>query len=98
MTAVPAVNEALQVDPQFTPDGELVTVPLPLPDLEIERVYTGTGVPSPMYTVGMLKAPFVVFLMFVMRYFAEFTVNSYTTAAPEGKRAMSSEPVMIVVP
>lgn len=34
VTDVPGEYAALQVEPQLMPDGELVTVPLPLPDLE----------------------------------------------------------------
>jgi hypothetical protein len=38
VTAVSGLNCALQVDPQLIPEGELVTVPLPAPDLLTERV------------------------------------------------------------
>jgi hypothetical protein len=38
VTAVPRLNCALQFDPQLIPVGELVTVPLPVHDLLIERL------------------------------------------------------------
>src|SRR5437016_6064222 len=38
VTAVSRLNCALQVDPQLIPEGELVTVPLPAPDLLTKRV------------------------------------------------------------
>jgi hypothetical protein len=37
VTSVPLLNEAEQVPPQLIPAGLLVTVPLPLPVLAIER-------------------------------------------------------------
>jgi hypothetical protein len=37
-TTLPVVKLPVQVVPQFTPEGELVTVPLPFPDLETERL------------------------------------------------------------
>lgn len=36
-TTLPVVKLPLQVVPQFTPDGALVTVPLPFPDFVMER-------------------------------------------------------------
>ena len=38
VTDVSGLNCALQVDPQLIPEGELVTVPLPAPDLLTKRV------------------------------------------------------------
>ena len=38
VTSVPLLNEAEQVPPQLIPAGLLVTVPLPLPALAIERI------------------------------------------------------------
>jgi len=38
VTTVPELNAAEQVVPQSMPAGTLVTVPEPVPDLEIERV------------------------------------------------------------
>jgi hypothetical protein len=38
VTDIPGAYEALQVVPQLIPGGELVTVPLPVPSLEIVRV------------------------------------------------------------
>ena len=39
ITFVPVVNADEQVEPQDIPDGLLVTIPFPEPDLEIESVY-----------------------------------------------------------
>jgi len=38
VTAVSGLNCALQVEPQLIPAGELITVPLPAPDLLTMRV------------------------------------------------------------
>ena len=38
VTEVPAVYDSVQSEPQLMPDGELVTVPLPVPDLVTVRV------------------------------------------------------------
>jgi hypothetical protein len=43
VTAVPVANCALQVEPQLIPDGELVTVPAPVPALLTVRVEGGTA-------------------------------------------------------
>ena len=37
VTAVPLARDALQVDPQFTPAGDEVTVPVPVPALATAR-------------------------------------------------------------
>jgi hypothetical protein len=37
VTDVPDANEAPQVEPQLMPPEELVTVPEPVPDLEIDK-------------------------------------------------------------
>ena len=42
VTGVPEVYEAEQVEPQSMPEGELVTVPVPV--LETVRVYCGSCV------------------------------------------------------
>ena len=39
VTTVPEVKEALQVDPQLIPDGELVTVPEPVPFVVTLKLY-----------------------------------------------------------
>jgi len=44
MTLVPEVYDSLQSEPQSMPDGLLVTVPLPVPDLVTVRVYLGVSV------------------------------------------------------
>ena len=41
VTGVPAAYDAEQVEPQFMPLGELVTVPAPVPDLETVRITEG---------------------------------------------------------
>jgi hypothetical protein len=38
VTEVPELYEALQVEPQLIPEGLLVTVPVPVPCLEIVKV------------------------------------------------------------
>ena len=38
VTCVPGVKAALQVEPQLIPEGELATVPLPLPDFETDSI------------------------------------------------------------
>ena len=44
VTAVPCANCELQVAPQLIPDGELVTVPEPVPALLTVRVCGGAAV------------------------------------------------------
>ena len=38
VTVVPSVYVAEQVDPQLIPDGELVTIPVPVPDFIMAKV------------------------------------------------------------
>jgi hypothetical protein len=43
VTAAPAANDAVHAVPQLTPEGLLVTVPLPLVDTAREKLDARTG-------------------------------------------------------